>query len=320
MTLRRLDLAAARPCTPVPGGSGRSGWPRREPHDQPAAAPADRRRGLPRRRGPAARCRRGRGFPASTSSLGVVIVVLRVRVPRAVRRRTRRRTSCSTCPRCPLPGWAAGITLLGPVTAERSLAGLYDGLRLATLLFCLGAANALANPKRLLQVRARRAVRARRGRRRRADASRRSWSRASSGCAGPAGCAAGRHKGCGRCAASSIPVLEDALDRSLRLAAAMDSRGYGRHGNGQPRAAGGSPAALLLGGLLGRLRRRLRAARRQHARGCSGCRARRSALVAAARRAAARRPRGPAHQLPARPVAAAGVAGRRQRAWPPRAG
>ena len=29
-----------------------------------------------------------------------------------------------------------------------------------------------------------------------------------------------------------MPVLEDALDRSLLLAAAMDSRGYGRHGHG----------------------------------------------------------------------------------------
>ncbi len=44
-----------------------------------------------------------------------------------------------------------GIPLLGPVTRESLLAGLYDGLRLATIVICVGAANSLANPKRLLQ-------------------------------------------------------------------------------------------------------------------------------------------------------------------------
>src|SRR3954462_13870926 len=54
-------------------------------------------------------------------------------------------------PEIPLPGWVLGITLLGPVTRESLLAGLYDGLRLAAIVVCLGAANALANPKRLLR-------------------------------------------------------------------------------------------------------------------------------------------------------------------------
>ena len=54
-------------------------------------------------------------------------------------------------PEIPLPDVAAGIRLLGPVTREAVLAGLYDGLRLATLVICVGAANALANPKRLLR-------------------------------------------------------------------------------------------------------------------------------------------------------------------------
>ena len=58
---------------------------------------------------------------------------------------------CSTCPTIPLPDWVAGITLLGPVTREALLAGLYDGLRLATIVICVGAANSLANPKRLLR-------------------------------------------------------------------------------------------------------------------------------------------------------------------------
>ncbi len=54
-------------------------------------------------------------------------------------------------PEVPLPDWAAGVRLLGPVTRESLLAGLYDGLRLAAIIVSVGAANALANPKRLLK-------------------------------------------------------------------------------------------------------------------------------------------------------------------------
>ena len=53
-------------------------------------------------------------------------------------------------PEVPLPDWAAGVRLLGPVTSEALLAGLYDGLRLAAIIICVGAANSLANPKRVL--------------------------------------------------------------------------------------------------------------------------------------------------------------------------
>ena len=49
-----------------------------------------------------------------------------------------------------LPGWAAGITLLGDVRLEGLLAALFEGMRLATMILCVGAANALADPKRLL--------------------------------------------------------------------------------------------------------------------------------------------------------------------------
>ncbi|MEZ5091025.1 MAG: hypothetical protein R2719_15765 [Micropruina sp.] len=51
-------------------------------------------------------------------------------------------------PSVPLPAWAAGITLGGPVTAEALAGTLYEGLRLAVMLLCIGAANALANPAR----------------------------------------------------------------------------------------------------------------------------------------------------------------------------
>ena len=54
-------------------------------------------------------------------------------------------------PEVPLPGWVLGLRLFGPVTQEALLAGLYDGMRLATIVICVGAANSLANPKRLLR-------------------------------------------------------------------------------------------------------------------------------------------------------------------------
>lgn len=56
-----------------------------------------------------------------------------------------------TLPELPLPHWAQGIRVGGRVTAEGVVFALYDGLKLATLLVCVGAANALANPARLLK-------------------------------------------------------------------------------------------------------------------------------------------------------------------------
>lgn len=152
-------------------------------------------------------------------------------------------------PEVPLPDAAAGIRLGGPVSLEGILAAIYDGLRLATLLICLGSANVLANPKRLLKSvpsalyeigsavtvalsvapqlveSGRRVMRARALR---GDTGRRThWFRQ-----------------------VAIPVMTDALDRSLLLAAAMDSRGYGRTG-GATRSARLVTAAFMIGGLGG---------------------------------------------------------------------
>jgi energy-coupling factor transport system permease protein len=152
-------------------------------------------------------------------------------------------------PAVPLPGWVLGLHLLGPVTRESLLAGLYDGLRLATIVICVGAANALANPKRLLRsvpaalhevgtalvvavtmlpqmVESARRVRS-------AQALR-----------------AGDPRRAGRLRRYLVPVLEDALERSLGLAAGMDTRGYGRAAGAPPgerRLTGG----LMLVGLCG---------------------------------------------------------------------
>ncbi|WP_036564979.1 energy-coupling factor transporter transmembrane component T [Nocardioides halotolerans] len=152
-------------------------------------------------------------------------------------------------PQVPLPDWVLGLQLLGPVTREALLAGLYDGLRLGTIVICVGAANALANPKRLLRsvpaalhevgtalvvavtvlpqlVDSARRVRT-------AQALR-----------------AGDSRRTGRLRRYLVPVLEDALERSLALAAGMDTRGYGRSAGAPPserRVTGG----LMLVGLCG---------------------------------------------------------------------
>lgn len=155
-------------------------------------------------------------------------------------------------PRIPLPDVVLGIELLGPVTREDVLSGAYDGLRLAAVIVCVGAANALADPKRLLRaapaalhevatavvvavallpqlgdsVRRVRAAQDLRG--------------------GPPG----RQGRVARLRRVLVPVLEDALERALQLAASMDLRGYGR-------APGLTPAerrrtgALMVLGLLG---------------------------------------------------------------------
>lgn len=137
----------------------------------------------------------------------------------------------------------------GPVTAEAVLQAAVEGLRLAVVLVCFGAANSLASPYRLLrclppvlyeagvavtvtlafapelvvavgEVRAARRLRGRPVR----------------GVAGLRGMA--------------VPVLETALDRSLQLAASMDARGYGRRASLAPGtrrvASGGSAVGLLL--------------------------------------------------------------------------
>ncbi|MEC4017758.1 energy-coupling factor transporter transmembrane component T [Streptomyces sp. H27-D2] len=154
-----------------------------------------------------------------------------------------------TLPEVPLPDWAKGVRIGGRVTAEGLLFAFYDGLKLATLLVCVGAANALANPARLLKslpgalyeagvaivvamtfapnlvadVQRLRAARRLRGR---------------------------TDKGFKALLQVGLPVLEGALERSVALAAAMDARGYGRSAHVPP-AVRRTTTVLTLGGLLG---------------------------------------------------------------------
>jgi energy-coupling factor transport system permease protein len=149
-------------------------------------------------------------------------------------------------PRIPLPSWAAGVQLGGAVTAEGTFSALFDGLMLGCLLCCIGAANTLANPKRALRLLpgalyelgvavvvsisvapqlVESVFRVRRARKLRGSA----------------------RVGLHAMREIVIPVLEDALERSLRLAAAMDSRGYGRAGNASERSRRLTGALMLCG-------------------------------------------------------------------------
>ncbi|MEV6130332.1 energy-coupling factor transporter transmembrane component T [Streptomyces violaceusniger] len=154
-----------------------------------------------------------------------------------------------TLPEVPLPHWAQGVRIGGRVSAEGLVFALYDGLRLATLLICVGAANALASPARLLKslpgalyeagvavvvamtfaphlvadVQRLRSARRLRGR---------------------------PDRGVKALLQVGLPVLEGALERSVALAAAMDARGYGRTAKVPP-AVARTTTALTLGGLLG---------------------------------------------------------------------
>jgi energy-coupling factor transport system permease protein len=159
--------------------------------------------------------------------VGVTVVAFRVVMTALLGNGIHGDTSLFTIPQVPLPDWASSIRIGGEVTLESLLYAAYDALRLAAVLACLGAANALASPRRLLRylpatlydvgtavvvgltfapqlvtdarsVRAARTLRGRDGR------------------------------GVRELARLAVPVLETAFERSLALAASMESRGYGR--------------------------------------------------------------------------------------------
>lgn len=158
-------------------------------------------------------------------------------------------TELFSLPSIDLPEWAAGVSVGGPVTAELLVDAAADGLRLATLVACIGAANALASPHRLLrslppvlyelgvavtvalafvpevvgQLGRLRDVRRLRGRPVRGVRSLRGL---------------------------ALPVLEGGLERAVDLAASMDARGYGRR-VGVPVATRRLATGATLVGLLG---------------------------------------------------------------------
>lgn len=149
-------------------------------------------------------------------------------------------------PRIPLPEWAAGIALLGPVTISGLLAAISAGLALAALLLCFGAAVALTNPQRTLRslpaslhLLGTPAVIAMTI----APQLVESWQRVRQAQALRGRVLRGRKA----VAATTMPVLQDALERSIALAASMDSRGYARVHKGSSRLV----LVLLLISLVG---------------------------------------------------------------------
>lgn len=154
-------------------------------------------------------------------------------------------------PALALPHWMAGMRFGGPVSLDGVLAAAYDGMRLAVILVCVGAANALTSPRRLIKslpaalyeagvamtvalafvpqaVSAVGRIRAARRLRGRAD------------------------RGPRALRGIALPVLDGALERSVDLAAAMEARGFGRRG-ATPPAVRRTTAVLTLAGLTGML-------------------------------------------------------------------
>ena len=132
-------------------------------------------------------------------------------------------TKLFSVPILPLPSWIAGIRIGGVVTQERLLSSIHEGLIIIAVICLFGAAVSLTSPHKLLRVTpvviyefgvatviatsalpqlVQSVGRIRRARTLRGD-EKPSWR------------------------SIAIPLLEDSLSRSLELAAAMDSRGYG---------------------------------------------------------------------------------------------
>jgi energy-coupling factor transport system permease protein len=178
--------------------------------------------------------------------LGLFVIAMRVLFEALLGGGVPGATVLVNLPQVPLPTGSSGVRLGGPVTLEGVLAAAYDGARLAAVLACIGAANALASPRRLLRyvpatlyevgtalvvaltyapqlvddarrVRAARRLRGHPGR-------------------GPR-----------ELARLAVPVLDSALERSLDLAASMESRGYGRSVHRDDRARRRATALTLFG-------------------------------------------------------------------------
>lgn len=181
-------------------------------------------------------------------ALGAMIIVIRV-LFQVIFGASLGSTVLVTLPGVSLPEQFSGLRLGGDITLESLLGAFYDGLRLATIAIVIGAANSLASPARLLKALPSalyelgvsvvvalsfipqlvtdgtriREMRRLRGR---------------------------PTKGLRAIAGLALPVLAGALDRSINLAASMDSRGYGRINSHSPTTRRFVVALLLLSTVL----------------------------------------------------------------------
>jgi energy-coupling factor transport system permease protein len=183
--------------------------------------------------------------------LGLFVIAMRVVLSAVLGGGVPGTTVLVRLPEIPLPSGSTNLRLGGPVSLEQVLAAAYEGARLAAVLACIGAANALASPRRLLRyvpatlyeigtalvvgltyapqlvedarrVRAARRLRGHDGR-------------------GPR-----------ELMRLAVPVLDSALERALELAASMESRGYGRavHRDARSRRLATALTMLGLGGVV----------------------------------------------------------------------
>jgi energy-coupling factor transport system permease protein len=180
--------------------------------------------------------------------LALVIILIRIVFQAVLSTGSQGPTVLFTLPEAPMPA-GSGLKLGGQITLEAVLRAFYEGLQLAVILCCVGAANALGSARRLLRhvpgalyeigvacvialtfapqlvTDAQRVREAHRLRGR-------------------------RTRGIRSLKRLAMPVLEGALDHSVDLAAAMDSRGYGRTTD-DSRVSRRITTGLVFGGLLG---------------------------------------------------------------------
>lgn len=126
-------------------------------------------------------------------------------------------------------GFGPEVTLFGDIGEKALLSGATDGMRLAAIILAIAMANSLANPRRLLkstpgalyEIASSVSVAINLAPQIISSLSRVRQARA----------LRGRSKGLGQMAGTVIPVLEDAIESSMALAASMDARGFGRSGS-----------------------------------------------------------------------------------------
>ncbi|MGI8576338.1 MAG: energy-coupling factor transporter transmembrane component T [Nocardioidaceae bacterium] len=181
--------------------------------------------------------------------LGLIIIVVRIGLQALLSSESQGIHVIVDLPQIPLPAWAAGIKLGGLITWEAVLVALAQGLQLATIICCVGAANALASAQRLLrcvpgalyEVGVAAVVAMTFAPQLVSDAARVRTAQRLRGYDG---------RGLTITRRTAMPILEGALSRSVELAAAMDSRGYG-HTAAPDRATGRLTSGLVFTGVLG---------------------------------------------------------------------
>ena len=169
--------------------------------------------------------------------LSLALIVVRILFQALLSTGAQGPTVLFTLPSLPMPS-GSGLKLGGEVTLEAVLRAFYEGLQLATILCCVGAANALGA---LYEIGVACVIALTFAPQLVTDAAR---VRAAHRLRGRNGTGL---RSLGRLA---MPVLEGALERSVDLAAAMDSRGYGRTTD-EAAASRRVTTVLVFGGLIG---------------------------------------------------------------------